>query len=55
MTVDGLEKLLARLDLLQILSDRLHLHEGEERNLSDVDVKKEAREVEQNETVSIFI
>ncbi|XP_066139366.1 zinc transporter foi-like [Euwallacea fornicatus] len=48
MTADGLGKLLKKLDLMQILSERLKMH-GDEDFLH-VDVRKEAREVDQNDT-----
>ncbi|CAG9762265.1 unnamed protein product [Ceutorhynchus assimilis] len=45
MTMEGLGELLRRLDVLHIVSEKLHLHQDEH-----FDFKKEAGEIEQNET-----
>lgn len=55
MSIEGLERLLKRLDLLQVVTDKIEAHDKEDHhNALDVDVKKQARQIEDNDSVSDY-
>ncbi|KAH1015530.1 hypothetical protein HUJ05_013239 [Dendroctonus ponderosae] len=49
MSIEGLERLLKKLDLLQVVTERIEAHDKEDHHKTlDVDVKKQPRQIENN-------